>query len=87
MKLTSFKTFKWPAAWRQLVLNKSKKKTYKVLYKKASVLLFLALLLYIFWGVALYKAKMYMTSTKLNQNKAAMYVSPSIPVGVKFFIV
>ena len=30
---------------------------------------------------------MYMTSTKLNNKKAAMYVSPSIPVGVKFFIV
>ena len=28
-----------------------------------------------------------MTSTKLNNKKAAMYVSPSIPVGVKFFIV
>ena len=42
---------------------------------------------YIFGGVALYKAKMYMTSTKLNNKKAAMYVSPSIPEGVKYFIV
>ena len=30
---------------------------------------------------------MYMTSTKLNNKKAAMYVSQSIPLGVNFFIV
>ena len=30
---------------------------------------------------------MYMTSTKLNNKKAAMYVSPSIPVGAKLVIV
>ena len=30
---------------------------------------------------------MYMKSTKLNNKKAAMYVSPSIPEGVKHFIV